>query len=589
MEQQDALRSFSEFILQLESAERLASTIHSENNETKSFRDDLSQQLRQTINQAKEDAHYALDEIPWDHLVIALFGETNAGKSTIIETARILFEQDRTEGRDGLIVGDGRCDFTKDYHHYNLEICGRPFTLIDVPGIEGCEKEYTEGIKDALKFAHIVFYVQDGGKKPDVAVANNIKKYLSDWVDVYVIQNVRGGVSTYDMEEDRVDLLAGKQGESVTKVTKQISAVFGKLLGRNFKGVLPVQGLLAMCAQASFDVSREKDLGKQQKKLLEYFGSSNRMYDFSKYETIVSLIREKSNDFIGEIARSTMNKIISLAIRTNRNMNSLLSQHKSQLDNLESQLNQFRRDVEGICHDTENSIRRSLCQIVRDEFCILKIKIYEIIDQYSSDCEDEIQSLSNSLSKSICGKTKDCVRERLKQMTDRIVQKQKALQGIYAYEHQDIHVKLQNELLDCSGVPVELSFNLNDIGDFAMSTAGLAATGLAIGSVVPGVGSAIGAFVGGCIGFFGKLLTLGNRRKSKIAAAKKEVDEAVDEAKKATIKELDDTMQPLYNKIINNSKKMQDDIRDEIRKINQLKEIVARVQNEINQIIIINS
>ncbi len=51
----------------------------------------------------------------WDKLVIAFFGETNAGKSTIIETFRILFDESRHQtgdGNDGLIVGAGRSDFT---------------------------------------------------------------------------------------------------------------------------------------------------------------------------------------------------------------------------------------------------------------------------------------------------------------------------------------------------------------------------------------------------------------------------------------------------------------------------------------------
>ena len=85
----------------------------------------------------------------WDKLVIAFFGETNAGKSTIIETFRILFDESRNragkEG-DGLIVGDGRSDFTKVYEEYNLKINGKEFILIDVPGIEGREEDFRDEI-----------------------------------------------------------------------------------------------------------------------------------------------------------------------------------------------------------------------------------------------------------------------------------------------------------------------------------------------------------------------------------------------------------------------------------------------------------
>ena len=84
----------------------------------------------------------------WDKLVIAFFGMTNAGKSTIIETFRILFDESRhgsnqTEGgNDGMIVGYGDSDFTKVYEEYNLKINGKEFVLIDVPGIEGREEDF---------------------------------------------------------------------------------------------------------------------------------------------------------------------------------------------------------------------------------------------------------------------------------------------------------------------------------------------------------------------------------------------------------------------------------------------------------------
>ena len=64
------------------------------------------------IKEAKKELDVALKDTVWDNLVIAFFGETNAGKSTIIETFRILFD-DKRKKEDGLIVGDGRHDFTK--------------------------------------------------------------------------------------------------------------------------------------------------------------------------------------------------------------------------------------------------------------------------------------------------------------------------------------------------------------------------------------------------------------------------------------------------------------------------------------------
>ncbi|XBY08216.1 hypothetical protein ABR759_00505 [Escherichia coli] len=48
---------------------------------------------------------------------------------------------------DGLIIGTGEADFTKDNTHYNLRIDDKDFQLIDVPGIEGNETCYTHLVK----------------------------------------------------------------------------------------------------------------------------------------------------------------------------------------------------------------------------------------------------------------------------------------------------------------------------------------------------------------------------------------------------------------------------------------------------------
>ena len=41
---------------------------------------------------------------------------------------------------DGLIIGTGEADFTKDNVFYSLTYKDKPFSLVDVPGIEGDEK-----------------------------------------------------------------------------------------------------------------------------------------------------------------------------------------------------------------------------------------------------------------------------------------------------------------------------------------------------------------------------------------------------------------------------------------------------------------
>ena len=243
--------------------------------------------LNTQIELAGKELSKAKNETIWDNLVIAFFGETNAGKSTIIETFRILFDLNRQKG-DGLIVGDGRHDFTKTYEEYRLSIGGHQFTLIDVPGIEGNEEEFKDIIQTALHKAHCIFYVQGHNKKPEEATARKIKKYLGDWVKVYSIYNVRGGAGNYDEEDERETLLT----EGVLKTENLIHIEFKRILGDVYAGHITLQALLAMCANAVFSEQRE-DLINTQQKLFRYFGNAERIMQFSQFQTLNYLVERE--------------------------------------------------------------------------------------------------------------------------------------------------------------------------------------------------------------------------------------------------------------------------------------------------------
>lgn len=110
----------------------------------------------------------------WENFTIAFYGETGAGKSTLIECLRMFFkEQSKVDQQerfkrlysnyqnnyqnderkkqailnelhslqDGAIIGDGRSDFTLKTQSYSFQYNHQNFTLLDVPGIEGSEKK----------------------------------------------------------------------------------------------------------------------------------------------------------------------------------------------------------------------------------------------------------------------------------------------------------------------------------------------------------------------------------------------------------------------------------------------------------------
>lgn len=372
----------------------------------------FQQAFETSIIRAKQRIEDVRNGAVWDNLVITLFGETNAGKSTIIETFRILLaEQERAdilrsskEGIDGLIIGNGESDCTQIYKEYKMTISGVPVTLIDVPGIEGNEVKYEDEIKSALNRTHYVFYVQGQNKKPDDGTAGKIKKYLRDWVKVYSIFNVRAVAASYEEEDERKCLL----NESQKKIESQIKNTFTKIWGDTYMGNITIQAHLALCSKAVFAPERE-DLQRGQNKLLKYFGDSESILSFSQFQTLINTINEKASNFTNEIIEANKEKhkaLLQFIYYTSKN---ILSQENQKMAKLKQSINDFRQKTKEDFAAAKRSIKnKSLLrysslfdQIYKESVLSIDIDI-ENKEVYCKKCTEQIiRETTNNIQKDI--------------------------------------------------------------------------------------------------------------------------------------------------------------------------------------------
>ncbi len=404
------------------------------------------------------------DGAVWDNLVIAFFGETNAGKSTIIETFRILFEESERKqdmetyqgGVDGLIVGTGESDYTQVYKEYKMNIGGVPFTLIDVPGIEGNEAKYEEEIRMALNKAHYVFYVHGMNKKPDEGTATKIKKYLRNWVKVYSIYNVRGIPSDYEEAKERRRLLT----RSKRKIEAQTKRVFRRVLGETYVGNISLQGHLALCANAQFSEKRV-DLQRGQDKLFQYFGSKEKIFKFSLFQSLIKIVKKKARDYVKEIVEANKERHKALLRTLYYELDDTSNQKQKEIDELKEIIKTFKNGVIQDFADCKTNINSLLLSKYNAMFTSIREKVYFAIDkklkkekEYNEILESEVKKTSRVMA--------ECVSKQLELLNENIKKREEQL------SHKILSVTVKSETtlnftIDLKDAIDKLRINFSDI------------------------------------------------------------------------------------------------------------------------------
>ncbi|EMG9443699.1 DUF1269 domain-containing protein [Escherichia coli] len=451
---------------------------------------------------------------------------------------------------DGLIIGAGEADFTKDNTHYNLRIDDKEFQLIDVPGIEGNEIRYIHLVKKAIAQAHLVVYVNGTNKKPETTTVRKIKSYLEYGTQVYPLINARGYADDYEFEEDREDLCCQSGADNTLC---QSVDVLAPILGNEvlLKGGC-VQGMLAFSALA-YDEStqrttihplRNSNLAVSQQEYFSVFHDRNQMRIFSQIDLVARMLSDKVITFREDIVESNKGKVCETLGQYLQVLDTQLVRHRAFLKSTEPEFEQCRDAFRNAVAEFERCTLNKRRNRWNDFFNKLIKNSQDIVSKDFGNSDEIEKKIRREFETQ-----REGIKEQMLQDTEQAVEllQQRLLQAVERLQ-EDINVEFRQKIISARSDDPEFvmekikGYDMGEV-DFTsvvLKIGSYATTAGAIGTSFPVIGTMIGLIVGALLGVLSVSVHFFLSKESKIRKAQKYVTEQLNEKRQKTLDSITD-------------------------------------------------
>ncbi len=376
----------------IENLQNIFKNTDNENERLKKFNQEALKIFQQLELKSLKELESLKNNEEWENFTIAFYGETNAGKSTLIECLRLFFkeqskvvQQERFKRlysnyqenyqnderkkqailnelhslQDGAIIGDGRSDFTLKTRSYPFQYNHQNFILLDMPGIEGDEKKVIDQISNATQKAHAIFYVTktpnppQKGEEGKRGTIEKIQKQLNSQTEVWTIFNKP--INNPRAFKDK--LINESEKESLKILNKKMK----NILGKHYMGHQIVSAQIAFYGLSSA-LLPESDFYKNKQKFLEIFKEEEWLLYKSRFQQLGGFITET-------LLENSRKKII------------------------ESNCNKALKAIEKLQEAIKTTIDRQIDPTIRE----IKNHHQEVCDNLDRSKEKYISNLTNSV------------------------------------------------------------------------------------------------------------------------------------------------------------------------------------------------